>query len=405
MPTWNRLALRTTSTRSLASCLASFVAALLLLAPGAVAQRPDDPGQVKFQGAAFPIAEEAGEVVIVVKRLRGSSGPAQVSYETTPGSATEGEDYVAATGILTWEDGDRADKTFTVEILDDDDDEGQETFGVRLFDPSDGLQIAPPSSAVVRITPSDRSDDGEGGEPDPEPETEAGVIRLTAISFPAFESSMVAEVSVERVDGTDGDVGVSFATVAGSATEGGDYTPTNGTLAWADGEGGVKTFQVPLVDDTEDEELETISVVLSLPTGGASIGSQDVGSIIIIDDDGEDGDCVPDATTLCLLDGRFQLAGTWLDFAGNTGEIQWVPTSDETGLGWFFDESNIELLLKMLEGCGLNDKIWVFLAATTNLEYQIVVTDLADGTTKTYDNALGEVAIVQADTTAFACTP
>ena len=397
---------------SLAIALLLAAAGICLFSTSAVAQRPDDPGMLKFQGAAFPIDEEAGEVTIVVKRLRGSTGAVEVSYETTPGSATEGEDYTATSGTLTWDDGDRSDKSFTVEILDDDLEEGQETFGVLLFDPTGDAELSPPSSAVVRIKPSDQSEDedgedGEDGEDDGEDdgELEAGLLRLTAISFPAFESSMLAEVTVERVGGTDGEVGVDFTTMAGSATEGDDYTPAAGMLSWADGEGGMKTFDVTLVDDADDEDLETISVILSNPTGGASIGDQDVASIVIIDDDGADGSCVPDDTTLCLLDGRFQVTGTWTDFAATTGDIHWVPSSDESGLGWFISESNIEVLTKLLEGCGLNGKIWVFLAATTNLAYDIEVTDLSDGTSKTYSNPLGVVAAAQADTEAFDCTP
>ncbi|HVS64463.1 MAG TPA: Calx-beta domain-containing protein [Thermoanaerobaculia bacterium] len=390
------------------------VAATLGMASSAVAQRPDDPGMLKFQGAAFPV-DEGGLVTVVVKRLRGSTGAVEVSYETTPGSATEGDDYVATSGTLSWGDGDRSDKIFTVEILEDDLDEGQETFGVVLFDPTGGAELSPPSSAVVRIKPSDRADDdGEDGEGDDgegddgegdDGEDEAGVIRLTAISFPAFESSMLAQVSVERVEGTDGEVGVDFTTMAGSATEGDDYTPAAGMLSWGDGEGGVKTFEVTLVDDDEEEGLETISVILSNPTGGAAIGDRDVGSIWVIDDDGGEGSCIPDATTLCLLGGGFQVTGTWRDFQGTTGDIQWIPSSDESGFGWFLTESNIELIVKMLDGCGLNERIWVFLAATTNLEYEVEITDLSDGTSKTYSNPLGEVAIAEADTDAFVCAP
>jgi hypothetical protein len=96
--------------------VALLLAAGVLLAPAtAHAAQPNDPGMVKFRGAAFPIAEEAGAVTIVVKRLRGSSGEVTVDYATVPGSATEGDDYTATAGTLTWADGDGADKPFTVD--------------------------------------------------------------------------------------------------------------------------------------------------------------------------------------------------------------------------------------------------------------------------------------------------
>lgn len=382
------------------------LAAVLGLSP-ALAQKPDDPGMAKFRGAAFPVDEEAGEVTIVVKRLRGSTGEVEVSYETTEGTATEGEDYEETSGTLSWGDGDRSDKTFTVTILDDDDDEGQETFGVVLFDPTNGLELSPPSSALVRIKPSDRSDDDDedDGEDDGEEEEEESCeVELTAVAFPAFESSLVAEVSVEREEGCDGEVTVDFLTIAASADEGDDYMETQGTLTWPAGEDGVMTFEVPLVDDDEPEELETITVVLTNPTGGAELGSPAVGSIVIIDDDGGEGGCIANETTLCLLDGRFQVTGTWRDFEDNTGDIHWIPSSDESGLGWFFSESNIELLLKLLDGCVLNDRFWVFFAATTNVEYDIVVADLETGAENTYHNDLGVVATAITDTGAFECS-
>jgi len=369
-------------------------AALLCLAPAlAGAAPPDDPGRVKFRGAAFPIAEEAGVVTVVVKRQRGDSGPASVDWATLPGTATAGDDYVEATGTLSWEDGDRSDKSFTIEIVDDDEDEGQETFGVELSNPSEGLEIGNPSTTVVRIKPSDRSGQGGG-------EGEGGVIKLTSASYPAFEASELAEVTVERSGDAAGPATVDYETLPGSATEGVDYLPAAGTLNWGDGETGVQSFTVTLIDDTEPEDLETITVVLTGATG-AELGIRDTGSITIIDDDGGAGACVPDETTLCLRDGRFQVTGTWTTVQGDEGPFHWIPASEQSGFAWFFNETNIEFMLKILNGCPLNGYFWVFYAATTNVGFELEVLDLETGDERVYINPVGVVPQAVTDVTAF----
>jgi hypothetical protein len=258
------------------------------------------------------------------------------------------------------------------------------------------------SQAVVRIKPSDRGGDGDGDDdPDDPDDPQNGVIRLTSSSFPAFESTGEATFTVERVDGSDGEVSVDFTTIDGSAESDFDYISTPGTLTWADGEEGEQTVLVPLIDDDESEDLETISVLLTVATGGASLGDRDIGSIVIVDDDNSSGGCVPDSETLCLQDGRFQITGTWGDFDGNSGPFQVLPSSDQTGLIYFFDPTNIEILVKVINGCPLNGHYWLFFAATTNLEFTIEVTDLETGMTETYENPLGVSPLAVTDTTAF----
>jgi hypothetical protein len=60
------------------------------------------------------------------------------------------------------------------------------------------------------------------------------------------------------------------------------------------------------------------------------------------------------------------------------------------------------MLVKVLDACGFNNRIWVFGAAATNLGYDIVVTDTHTGTTKTYHNDFGVRAAALNDTGAFA---
>ena len=116
--------------------------------------------------------------------------------------------------------------------------------------------------------------------------------------------------------------------------------------------------------------------------------------------------CDADETTLCLNQGRFQVKASWRDHSGQTGVATVVPFgSDDSGLYWFFVDDNWEMLVKVLDGCGLNDRFWVFATATTDVEYSLEVVDSSNGTRKTYFNELGNASPAITDTSAFATCP
>jgi predicted esterase len=116
--------------------------------------------------------------------------------------------------------------------------------------------------------------------------------------------------------------------------------------------------------------------------------------------------CAPGPQRLCLADGRFLVEVTWRDFAGQTGAGSVVPsTTEDSGLFWFFDASNWELLVKVLDGCAINGHHWVFAAATTSVEYTLTVTDTHTGQTAVYHNPLGQAAVALNDTQALGGCP
>ncbi len=113
--------------------------------------------------------------------------------------------------------------------------------------------------------------------------------------------------------------------------------------------------------------------------------------------------CTPGPTVLCLDRGRFQVTVTWQDFQQQTGLGEVVPAgADDSGLFWFFDSDNWEMLVKIIDGCALNQRFWVFAAATTNVAYTLSVADTVTGTTRSYQNLLGTSAPAITDTSAFA---
>ncbi|MEM8934313.1 MAG: hypothetical protein AAGE94_24180, partial [Acidobacteriota bacterium] len=107
---------------------------------------------------------------------------------------------------------------------------------------------------------------------------------------------------------------------------------------------------------------------------------------------------------LCLQEGRFEVAVRWRDTGGTEGDGQPVDVrSADSGLFTFFDPSNWELMVKVLDACDFNGRYWVLGAATTDVGYDLVVTDTTDGAEQVYSNPLGTVSPAIIDVEAFAC--
>ncbi len=118
-------------------------------------------------------------------------------------------------------------------------------------------------------------------------------------------------------------------------------------------------------------------------------------------------DCVPSDTRFCLNGGRFAVELEWRNFSDGTGFAQVdAMQSTDSGLLYFVDPENLEVLVKVLDGCSINDRVWVFAAATTNFEYTLRVTDTMTDVTREYFNQLGNEAAAINDTFAFdSCPP
>jgi predicted outer membrane repeat protein len=112
--------------------------------------------------------------------------------------------------------------------------------------------------------------------------------------------------------------------------------------------------------------------------------------------------CLTGGATLCLNDARFRIGVTWKTKAGQTGSGQAVQLTTDTGYFWFFNRENVELTIKVLNGCPVNNRYWVFVSGLTNVEVNLTVTDTVTGQTKTYTSPEGKTFETRLDTGAFA---
>jgi streptogramin lyase len=113
------------------------------------------------------------------------------------------------------------------------------------------------------------------------------------------------------------------------------------------------------------------------------------------------GGCLRDGLTLCLAQNRFQVRVDWRAVhQGTNGVGQAVTMTSDTGYFWFFQPTNVELVVKVLDARLFSGKWWVFYGALSNVEYTITVTDVQTQQTRTYFNAQDSMASV-GDTQAF----
>ncbi len=117
------------------------------------------------------------------------------------------------------------------------------------------------------------------------------------------------------------------------------------------------------------------------------------------------GACAADAETLCLQDSRFSVTMDWwtedgADGRRGAGKVVHEGTND-SGLFWFFSSVNWELLVKVLDGCSVNGRMWVYGASATTLGYSLTVTDTVTGAAREYRNEPGRQAEAFTDSAAF----
>ncbi len=101
--------------------------------------------------------------------------------------------------------------------------------------------------------------------------------------------------------------------------------------------------------------------------------------------------CTPDATTACALGGRFKVTISWIDsgahlngsgtiihYADNVPKTdsQFGTVSESIFFSFYsFAATDVEALVRMINGHGINDKFWVFATGFTGAQYSVTIQD------------------------------
>ena len=233
---------------------------------------------IQVSSPSYDVNEADGTSTVTVTLSHAVDADVTVDYATSDGTASAGSDYTDTDGTLTFTgnvnnggpDTGETSKTIQIPVTQDPDAEDPESLTLTLSNALPGASaiLGAPGSATVTITDDDPP----------------GSIGFKALHYDVDETDGQATVTVERLDGVGGAVSVDYGTSDGSATDSSDYEATSGTLHWAAGDSGDKTFTVPVSWDGRAEGPETINLVLTNPGGGSELGANAAASISIGDD-------------------------------------------------------------------------------------------------------------------------
>lgn len=116
--------------------------------------------------------------------------------------------------------------------------------------------------------------------------------------------------------------------------------------------------------------------------------------------------CVPSASRACLRHRRFAIDATYdaSIFGGRAGDASPQLESDESLKFSFFQPENLELLLKIVDGCTYNGHFWVYFSGLTNVGVSLRITDTITGAVFDANNPPGTALAPVIDIQALACT-
>jgi hypothetical protein len=115
---------------------------------------------------------------------------------------------------------------------------------------------------------------------------QSGTLGFTRAVYEASEEDEAVTITLTRLGPTDGAVSVRYGTGDYSARVGTDYGAASDTLSWADGEGGDKTFTIPVWNDDSNEGRERFHLALTDPVGSPDLG-QTTARVTIAPSDGQ----------------------------------------------------------------------------------------------------------------------
>jgi uncharacterized repeat protein (TIGR01451 family)/uncharacterized delta-60 repeat protein len=210
------------------------------------------PGQIAFAALAYAGAENGGTAIITLARTNGNSGVVGVTFKTSDFTAVAGFDYTAVNTSVTFSDGETT-KNILVPVLDDAFVEGNEIFHVTLTNATGGATITEPATVPVTILDNDMG------------------LSFSSPFYSVDESGPSVTLTVLRLGGSNGVSTVRYDSTNLTATAGSDFGGVaNGLLTFANGE-TIKTFTIPILEDSQVEGDEAFGVNLSNPSSGLQL--------------------------------------------------------------------------------------------------------------------------------------
>ncbi|HEX9045527.1 MAG TPA: Calx-beta domain-containing protein, partial [Verrucomicrobiae bacterium] len=223
------------------------------------------PGQLYFGSPNFTAYSSDGTVYLPVLRTNGALTAVSVGYNLIPGSALPGLNYVNAAGTISFDVNSNV-AYVPVQVLNPPYPQPPVSLTVVLSNPQNGATLTTPTNTTLTIL-----------------NTNVGFAFVNATNS-VREINGNVPVFVQRLGATNGGVHVDFATQAGTAQPGVNYTPVSGTLTFAAGE-MVKAILLPLLYDSRVTGDQYLTLQLSAPGAGGSLAYPSNTVVVVQDAD------------------------------------------------------------------------------------------------------------------------
>ncbi len=212
--------------------------------------------------------------------------------------------------------------------------------------PTDGYYFAPSSMAINNLSTAGKVANFTA--------TRTG-LQFSTASYSVQEGAGSAVVNVKRLGETTGTVSVKYATSNSTALSGSDYTAATGTVTFAPGE-TLKTFNVPITDDSTDEATETLKLSLSAPAGGAGLGTLTSATLAITDNDLPPSVSINDVTVTEPGSGQTTTATFTVTLSAASGQSVTVKYASANGTAAAPSDYTARALTPLIIAPGLTSK-------------------------------------------------
>jgi hypothetical protein len=105
--------------------------------------------------------------------------------------------------------------------------------------------------------------------------------------------------------------------------------------------------------------------------------------------------CVPDATTACLIGGRYKVTSHWQNqyAGGQVSTLSAAGLTDATAAFWLSDASIYEYLIRINTATD-NGRAWIAIPTFTDVEFWVAVTDTVRGQYYEYHSPAGNRTLI-----------
>jgi len=258
--------------------------------------------KLQFETPSSEALEAVSPAVLAVTISEAPTEQVTVSYSVVGGTATQGDDFTLSGSTLTFESGQTTPEYISINIMDDELDEDDETIVLALSNPVGGdAMLGATSQHTYTII-------------DPRP-----AVQFAAAASGGLESVTAVSIPVELSAPVSGTVTTDYAVTGGTATRNVDYTLADGTVQFEPFD-TTENIDVTFHDDIVTEEAETIRITLSNVVGpDVRLGSRAQHTYTIADDD---AGLRWDGLTWFYSDNPDRL------FVNGDGDLEWNPEKE-----------------------------------------------------------------------------